>query len=81
MTSVGDAPSMAIPSRQTPVAHLGLPVLQRVDQAIEAWAEAERDHLPLWLPVALGAGIAAWFALPDPLGWIAFVAAAIGVAL
>lgn len=81
MTSVGDAPSMAIPSRQTPVAHLGLPVLQRVDQAIEAWAEAERDHLPLWLPVALGAGIAVWFSLPDPRDWIAFVTAALGVAL
>lgn len=81
MTSVGDAPSMAIPSRQTPVAHLGLPVLQRVDRAFEAWAEAERDHLPLWLPVALGAGIGAWFALPDPRGWIAFVVAALGLAL
>lgn len=29
-----------------------------------AWADAERDRLPLWLPVALAAGIALWFALP-----------------
>ncbi len=27
-------------------------------------ADAEREALPLWLPVALGAGIALWFALP-----------------
>ena len=29
-----------------------------------ALLEAERENLPLWLPVALGAGIAAWFMLP-----------------
>lgn len=28
------------------------------------WLDAERAHLPLWLPVALAAGIALWFALP-----------------
>ncbi len=27
------------------------------------WLTAERDRLPLWLPVALAAGIALWFAL------------------
>ena len=37
--------------------------------AIERWLEAERDQLPLWLPVALGAGIAAWFLLPDARSW------------
>jgi len=26
--------------------------------------DAERENLPLWLPVALGAGVAAWFLLP-----------------
>jgi len=31
---------------------------------VEGVLEAERDQLPLWLPVALGTGIAAWFALP-----------------
>ncbi len=29
-----------------------------------AFAEAERESLPLWLPVAFAAGIAAWFLLP-----------------
>jgi competence protein ComEC len=28
------------------------------------WLDAERAHLPLWLPVALAAGIALWFVLP-----------------
>ncbi len=28
------------------------------------WLDAERAHLPLWLPVALAAGIALWFSLP-----------------
>jgi competence protein ComEC len=38
--------------------------------------DAERDQLPLWLPVGLGLGIAAWFALPDSRAWIAFLLAA-----
>ncbi|TXC72726.1 ComEC family competence protein [Sphingomonas ginsenosidivorax] len=36
---------------------------------MERWLEAERDQLILWLPVALGAGIALWFALPDATAW------------
>jgi competence protein ComEC len=49
---------------------------------LEALADAERDQLPLWLPVGLGLGTAAWFALPDTSGWIAFLllAAAAGLA-
>lgn len=38
-------------------------------RAIERWLEAERDQLVLWLPVALGGGIALWFVLPDPRTW------------
>ena len=49
-------------------------------EAIERWLEAERDQIPLWLPVGLGLGIAAWFALPDMGKWLAFMAAAGGVA-
>lgn len=37
--------------------------------AIERWLDAERDQLFLWLPVALGSGIALWFTLPDARGW------------
>ncbi|MBD8547816.1 ComEC/Rec2 family competence protein [Sphingomonas sp. CFBP 8760] len=39
--------------------------------AIERRLEAERDRLPLGLPVMLGAGVAAWFALPRAAWWSA----------
>lgn len=45
----------------------------RIRTAAEGWLEAERDQLPLWLPVALGGGVAAWFRLPDPARWGAFM--------
>ncbi|HEV7313514.1 ComEC/Rec2 family competence protein [Sphingopyxis sp.] len=32
--------------------------------------EAERERIGLWLPIVLGAGIAAWFALPSVTHWI-----------
>ncbi len=48
---------------------------------IEHRLEAERAQLPLWMPVALGGGIAAWFALPDARGWAAFLCVALAVAL
>ncbi len=43
---------------------------------LEDLLEAEREQLPLWIPVGLLAGIGAWFALPDPLSWAAFMALA-----
>jgi competence protein ComEC len=42
---------------------------------IEALFDAERDQLPLWLPVGLGLGIAAWFTLPDSSAWAGFLLA------
>ncbi len=47
--------------------------LPRVGAGIEAFLDAERDQLALWLPVALGAGIAAWFMLPGPSQWAAWL--------
>ncbi len=47
----------------------------------EQWAQAERNQIPLWTPVMLGAGIAAWFVLPDPRAWAAVMLAAGGVGL
>ncbi|USI71770.1 ComEC/Rec2 family competence protein [Sphingomonas morindae] len=49
--------------------------------ALEHWLEAERDQLPLWLPVMLLAGIAAWYALPGRAAWAAWCAAMAGLAL
>ncbi|HYD12016.1 MAG TPA: ComEC/Rec2 family competence protein [Allosphingosinicella sp.] len=49
---------------------------------MEALFEAERAQLPLWLPVGLLTGIAAWFFLPDETAWTGFLflagAAALG---
>ena len=47
---------------------------------LELWLERERDQLPLWLPVMLGGGIAAWFLLPLQTQWIGFILAALGLA-
>ncbi len=68
-------PSIAAPPLQTGRHHPG----RRVIAAIEDWLEAERDQLPLWLPVALAAGIAAWFVLPDQAGWTAAFIALLGL--
>lgn len=55
--------------------------LASLSDRLEALADSERDQLPLWLPVGLGAGIAAWFWIPGPSGWAAFILAAAAVAL
>jgi competence protein ComEC len=48
---------------------------------VETRLDAERDQLPLWIPVGLGIGIAAWFILPDGRSWTAFLLAAAGLGL
>lgn len=48
---------------------------------IERWLEAERDQLVLWVPVALGSGVAAWFLLPDASAWEAAMLLATATAL
>jgi competence protein ComEC len=48
---------------------------------VEAWLFGERESLLLWLPVALGGGIAAWFLLPGAMAWAGFIALALAVAL
>ena len=56
------APSTRIPWLQTQAAWW-----RRARNALETVLEAERDQLPLWLPVALGTGIAAGM-FPQLLG-------------
>ena len=70
---MASAPSTAFERLQTPIV-AGL-------RAIESWLEAERDHLALWLPVMLGAGIAAWFVLPDEQAWGWVIGAGLVMAL
>ncbi len=45
------------------------------------WLAGQRDQLILWLPVALGAGIAAWFMLPSSQLWLGWIMACGGLAL
>ena len=48
---------------------------------VEAFLEAERGQLPLWAIIAFGAGIALWFALPDPQQWSGLLFLAAGASL
>ncbi|PCD04594.1 competence protein ComEC [Sphingomonas spermidinifaciens] len=47
---------------------------------MEHWLERERDQLALWLPVALGGGMAAWLMLPARGQWIAFILGCLALA-
>jgi competence protein ComEC len=55
--------------------------LERLSGAIERCLEKERGQLPLWVPIALGAGIIAWFSLPSASHWMAWIALWLGVAV
>jgi len=66
-----------IKSGMTWLGHL----LQHLSARLEALAEAERDQLPLWLPVGLILGIGAYFYLPGWRQWAAFLLLALAAAL
>jgi competence protein ComEC len=61
---------MATRQLQTPISARWTSIWRGAGAALEARLEAERERIGLWLPVALGAGIAAWFALPAKAHWI-----------
>ncbi|GAO78737.1 MULTISPECIES: ComEC/Rec2 family competence protein [unclassified Sphingopyxis] len=64
---------MATRLLQTPIAARWATIWHRTGNALEARLEVERERIGLWLPVAMGAGIAAWFALPGEAQWIGFL--------
>lgn len=75
-----DATASAAPSMRPEWRNVGRGQLRPVWRArtgglsvVEAWLEDQREQLPLWLPVAVGTGIAAWFTIPGPNGWAAFL--------
>ena len=45
----------------------------RLSERLETIAEAEREQLPLWLPVGVMLGIGAWFYLADEEQWAGFL--------
>ena len=69
MGDVARGPSMAFWNRQTAPKRAGLRRLSAVPARLEAWLEAERTQLPLWLPVGLVVGVAGWFWLPGERAW------------
>ncbi len=77
-TSDASAPSIAQPPLQTAGLCLRA-AFAGLNGRLETLFDRERDQLPLWLPVGLGLGIAAWFGFPDPGAWIGFMLAAVAV--
>ncbi|WP_152998699.1 ComEC/Rec2 family competence protein, partial [Sphingopyxis sp. H115] len=61
---------MATSPLQTPISARRAMMWRGLSRGIEARLEAERERIGLWLPVAFGAGIAIWFALPAEMHWI-----------
>ncbi len=47
----------------------------------EKFVDVQRDHLPLWMPVMLGIGIAIWFALDNPAQWTGMILSLLAIAL
>ena len=64
-TTTSAAPSMTFARLQTAAP----PFFARAGNGVELWLERERDQMALWLPALFGTGIAAWFVLPNALGW------------
>ncbi|MEQ1510263.1 MAG: ComEC/Rec2 family competence protein [Sphingopyxis sp.] len=49
--------------------------------SVEKWLWFERESLILWVPVAFGCGISAWFILPGPSAWAGFAISMMAIAL
>ncbi|MGC4251409.1 MAG: ComEC/Rec2 family competence protein [Sphingobium sp.] len=71
---------MAFESPQTSVREKVKAWRRALPAAVEQWLEQEREQVPLWVPVGLGIGIAAWFALPHRWAWLGFCCVALALA-
>jgi len=69
----GAAPSMTYFVRQSLHGRNFIFFLRSQWNRIEIQLEKERDHLALWVPVALGTGIAAWFLAGQLYIWLAII--------
>ena len=77
----GEAPSMAFEPSQTPSGTGFRIAIRGASDRVEKWLEHERDAVPLWVPVGLGLGIAAWFSLHGPMDWLAWISFCLGLAV
>lgn len=73
-------PSMAFEPRQTSLGARPVAAARHAFGRLEGWLEQERAQVGLWVPLALAAGIAAWFLLPRLMDWIGFVCVMLGLA-
>lgn len=81
MGDVARGPSIALRRRQTVRRVGGLGGLRAWPARLEGWFESERTQLPLWLPVGVVSGVAAWFWLPTPAAWSGFLLAMAALAV
>ena len=72
---------MATRSLQTPIFGRGVAAARGLVERVEARLDAERERIGLWLPVGVGGGITAWFALPTMPHWIGLLLLLAAVAL
>ena len=73
--NIEDAP---LPQGVLPLWSVRLRILR---ERLESFLEAELGQLPLWAVTGFGAGIALWFALPDPRQWTGLLFLATGASL
>ncbi len=75
-------PQPGLTSRSAGAVQTGAALPAWLAARLQAFVDAERDQLALWLPVAFAAGIAAWFVLPwaDQRGAVALGLAGVGLA-
>ncbi|MDT9597501.1 ComEC/Rec2 family competence protein [Sphingosinicella rhizophila] len=73
--TTGDVSAPSIADERLQTGHHGntVAIFSRIAAGLEGLFERERDQLPIWLPVGVGLGVAAWFALPDARAWSAFL--------
>jgi competence protein ComEC len=71
---------MAFAPRQTSVRTRAAQWLTAARTAAEGWLEEEREQVGLWVPVALGAGVAGWFILPNAATWLGLCCGMLGLA-
>ncbi len=57
------------------------PKWKAMGKRVENLLDQERDQLMLWSPVAIGCGVASWFALANESWWIAFILMCVGIAV